>query len=293
MSSRRSAPVKIQVPGAPSTKPVQNAPLQKLLICAPSNAAVDEVTKRLIEGVYGPDGQRLTPKVVRVGAESQINASVKEISLDTLVDTRMGAEMGVSGEDKATKVKALRDEIETLRALRQRKAEELQSTLDNSSRIASLENEVNTINNKRIILSQQLDRLRDEIKSQNRTNDAIRRKYRQEILSGADVICSTLSGAGHEQLASFDFSMVIIDEASQSVELSSLIPLKYQCKRCVMVGGENIMLRHIIHLLRQNALDPQQLPPTVLSQEASKWGYNQSLFVRLQKHRPEAVHLLR
>jgi senataxin len=45
--------------------------------------------------------------------------------------------------------------------------------------------------------------------------------------------------------------MVIIDEASQAIELSALIPLKYQPKHSILVG------------------DPQQLPPTVLSQEAS------------------------
>jgi len=39
-------------------------------------------------------------------------------------------------------------------------------------------------------------------------------------------------------------------------------------------------------------VDPQQLPPTVISQEASKYLYNQSLFVRLQKLDPDAVHLL-
>jgi senataxin len=45
--------------------------------------------------------------------------------------------------------------------------------------------------------------------------------------------------------------MVIIDEASQAIELSALIPLKYQPKHTILVG------------------DPQQLPPTVLSQEVS------------------------
>jgi senataxin len=31
--------------------------------------------------------------------------------------------------------------------------------------------------------------------------------------------------------------MIIIDEAAQAIELSSLIPLKYDVTRCVMVGG--------------------------------------------------------
>jgi senataxin len=41
------------------------------------------------------------------------------------------------------------------------------------------------------------------------------------------------------------------------------------------------------------SIDPQQLPPTVLSQKATEYKYNQSLFVRIQKQRPDAVHLLR
>ena len=64
------------------------------------------------------------------------------------------------------------------------------------------------------------------------------RRFRAEVLQEADVICTTLAGSGHEILEPFDFEMVIIDEAAQAIELSSLIPLKYRCNRCVMVGGE-------------------------------------------------------
>jgi senataxin len=53
-----------------------------------------------------------------------------------------------------------------------------------------------------------------------------------------------------------------------------LIPLKYGCYRCILVG------------------DPKQLPPTVLSQSAAKFGYDQSLFVRMQQNHPDWVHLL-
>ena len=38
-----------------------------------------------------------------------------------------------------------------------------------------------------------------------------------------------------------EFEMVIIDEAAQAIELSSLIPLKYRCTRVVMVGGSSIL----------------------------------------------------
>jgi hypothetical protein len=88
-----------------------------------------------------------------------------------------------------------------------------------------------------MILTQQFDRAKDKQKSDARGLDAMRRKFRAEVLYEADVICSTLSGSGHESLEQFDFEMVVIDEAAQAIELSSLIPLKYRCKRCVMVGG--------------------------------------------------------
>jgi senataxin len=39
--------------------------------------------------------------------------------------------------------------------------------------------------------------------------------------------------------------MVIIDEAAQAIELSSLIPLKYRTKRCIMVGGMSTFPFHM------------------------------------------------
>lgn len=40
-------------------------------------------------------------------------------------------------------------------------------------------------------------------------------------------------------------------------------------------------------------IDPNQLPPTVISQMATKYQYDQSLFMRLQKSAPDNVYLLR
>ena len=51
-----------------------------------------------------------------------------------------------------------------------------------------------------------------------------------------------------------NFEVCIIDEAGQSTEPSTLIPLRYGCKRLVLVG------------------DPRQLPPTVLSDAANQCG---------------------
>jgi superfamily I DNA and/or RNA helicase len=64
-------------------------------------------------------------------------------------------------------------------------------------------------------------------------------------------------------LPGFKFDAVIIDEAAQAVEPSSLIPFKYNPQAVVMVG------------------DPCQLPATVFSNSAKRCNFGQSLFQRL------------
>ena len=131
----------------------------------------------------------------------------------------------------------VRTEIETVKRVKQQKLEELSNVHDNAARSFALEDEIKKLNSQRMTLTRQFDKLKDKRKSEFRSIDATRRKIRTEILHEADVICSTLSGAGHEVVEPFDFEMVIIDEAAQAIELSSLIPLKFRCKSCIMVGG--------------------------------------------------------
>ncbi|KDN35153.1 hypothetical protein RSAG8_11841, partial [Rhizoctonia solani AG-8 WAC10335] len=245
---------------------------RRLLICAPSNAAIDEVTKRLADGVRDNNGQPLTLKVVRVGTESSMNVSVTAYSLDSLVDEKMAA-MPKSTNTSTTDIATLRQELADIRQKIDSKRTELDNTLPGQPRIA-LENEFRALKTQRTTITSKLDTARDQQKNAHRVLDAARRKFRHEVLTEADVICSTLSGAGHEVLEPFEFETVVIDEAAQAIEIATLIPLRYGCKTCILVG------------------DPQQLPPTVISQLASSLDYNQSLFVRLQKQNPQSVHLL-
>jgi ATP-dependent RNA/DNA helicase, senataxin len=268
-------------------------PPLKMLICAPSNAAIDEVAKRLKDGVRDSLGRLVVPNIVRVGAEQVVNISVKDIFLDQLVDQRLNSDPSqTSASFASTTMTSLRAEMDALRNIRTLKMQEMTNLHDNPFGLQALELELKSLNNKRISLSQQLNRIKDQQKSDSRTLDAARRKYRAEVLTNADIICSTLSGAGHEVLENLNFEIIVIDEAAQSVELSSLIPLKYRSKRCIMVGGARHSLLSA-WLMLICIIDPQQLPPTVLSPLADKFGYGQSLFVRLQKSRPDAVHLLR
>ena len=100
-------------------------------------------------------------------------------------------------------------------------------------------------------------------------------KLKQELLLGAKIICSTLSIAGSNTLLTLNqkFDTVIIDEAGQSVEVSSIIPLKYNCERLILVG------------------DPKQLNATVFSRSAMKYNYDLSLFRRFQESGQEVTIL--
>jgi senataxin len=225
--------------GQNSAPPQKEIP-KKILLCAPSNAAIDEITFRLKEGVSGA-GQRSTPiKVVRVGNPKAMNSSVKDVSLDSLTEQKLNSNSDAKAatKDSSSEMSRLRSELEAAKRLRQQKEEELNNIRDNTAKTMSLDTEIQALRQKVRGLANTLDKLRDQQKGNYRTMDALSRRCRAEVLQEADVICATLAGSGHEALESLEFEMVIIDEAAQAIELSSLIPLKYRCNRCVMVGGE-------------------------------------------------------
>jgi senataxin len=219
--------------------PSQKQPVKKVLICAPSNAAIDEVVKRLMLGVRDMHGNRIVPKVVRIGNESSMHHSVMDVALETLVDKKLNGENKDKGsvQDINNEMTKLRTEITAVKEDKQKKQQEMAATVNNAARALALEEEFKRINSRWMSLSQRLNQLKDKQRAASRSADADRRRFRLEILDEADVICSTLSGSGHELLNKYEFEMIVIDEAAQSIELSSLIPLKYRCNRIVMVGG--------------------------------------------------------
>ncbi|KAL4853029.1 putative helicase MAGATAMA 3 [Chlorella vulgaris] len=67
----------------------------RVLVCAPSNSALDEIVLRLIStGLTDHSGRVFTPNVVRVGVN--IHHSVQSVALDTLVQLRLGGDAGKS-----------------------------------------------------------------------------------------------------------------------------------------------------------------------------------------------------
>jgi senataxin len=245
--------------------------MPKVLICAPSNAAVDELCVRIRDGVKNFKGEVMQPKVVRLGRTDAINASVKDLTLEELVDKELLARNADMASDPNIRVEHTKCIAE-----RDKLREKLQKGDMTEAETTETESKLREVNKRRNELAKKLDEQRERVSIAYRTREIERKNIQAKILSGAQIICSTLSGSAHDFLAnlSIKFDSVVIDEACQCVELSSIIPLRYGCKKCIMVG------------------DPNQLPPTVLSQAAASLNYEQSLFVRMQQNYPDSVYLL-
>jgi len=228
----------------------QNEPQQiqkaRILLCAPSNAAIDEIAARLKDGYVGPNKRKVPLNIVRIGAESAIGSTTREISLETLVEEKLG---NATAKDDGSEIEVVKKQLASIREQLVIMQGRLEMT--NGQERIQLEQKNHELHGQRRSAAEKLNKLQDARKGAFRAMDASRRNARMEILTKADVVCCTLSGSGHESLEILDFDTIIIDEAAQAIEPSTLIPLRYQFTRCVMVG------------------DPQQLPPTVISQEVS------------------------
>lgn len=274
IGNKPPAAVPVIRPGMQANQP---APMKKLLVCAPSNAAVDELVLRLKQGVKTMNGSHHKINVLRLGRSDAINAQVKDVTLDELVKSSMEAEANKNGPGSTDREKLHQEagEIKTqLNDLRPRL--ESARASDDRALVNDLQRQFDVLKRRQGQIGAKIDADKDSGNTYARESEIKRRSVQQKILDGAQVLCATLSGSGHEMFKNLniEFETVIIDEAAQCVELSALIPLKYGCTKCILVG------------------DPKQLPPTVLSQSAARFGYDQSLFVRMQRNHPQNVHLL-
>ncbi|KAI8055833.1 AAA domain-containing protein [Syncephalis plumigaleata] len=206
-----------------------------LLVCAPSNAAIDEIVKRLCTRT-----DMKNVRIVRLGNPESVHSLVKNMSLDVQAEEEL---------ERITNPPVM--------PMKRYDANGDSATLNESS-------------------SKHSDDWTLPTGWRTLSREAQRRMIRKMLVQRAHIICSTLSSSGHELLTStrVRFETVLIDEASQCVELSSLIPLQYDAQRCILVGDAN------------------QLPPTVLSARAIQLNYARSLFERIQMIQPDSVDLL-
>src|ERR1700738_3666518 len=106
----------ISIPGQQSVIPTK----PRVLLCAPSNAAVDEIVLRLIGGIRNSQGQQYQPNIVRVGRSDNINPHVRRVTLDELVDSKLEASAPKSDKG-AVDEQILRQELQKVLELRNAK----------------------------------------------------------------------------------------------------------------------------------------------------------------------------
>lgn len=165
---------------------------RKVLVCTPSNAAVDEVLRRVgSDGIMDASGKTIKRCAIRLGPNFAQDVSLH--GLENMVKRRLAAKCDMPDLN--------RQEME-----------------------------------------------------------------KEKLLREAEILFTTLSISGSRDMVGFpgDIDTVVMDEASQGLEVSTLVPLKLGCLRLIMVG------------------DPQQLPATCFSSVAQKHNYERSLFQRLQ-----------
>lgn len=185
----------------------------RVLVAAPSNAAVDELIVRVLsEGLFdGEKGESYRPHIVRVGRPESGQ------QLSSLAAVREASE---SKKDRKKMQKYVREVEEVL--------------------------------------------LESLVAKHRKTFPTVK-QAREAIIKSAQIVFCTLSGAGSVAMCEFaqDFDALIIDEAAQAVEASTLIPFKFRPHRVVLVG------------------DHRQLPATVISKQLVSMGYDRSLLQRL------------
>ncbi len=206
----------------------------KVLATADSNVAVDNLVEKLAHRV----------RVVRVGHPARVSKSIMEHTLDYIV----------SRDIEYRKAMEIWDRIDEMR--------EEQSHYRKPSpqwRRGMGDDEIvylaNASRSYRGIPVDVMKGMAQWIKIQRRIDEYVKRAKKMEerairrVLEEADVICTTNSTAGSETLRDLQFDFVVIDEATQAVEPSCLIPM-LKGKRVTMAG------------------DHKQLPPTVMSMKA-------------------------
>ncbi|CAL7938974.1 unnamed protein product [Xylocopa violacea] len=239
----------------------------KMLVCAPSNAAIDEIVLRLlnIRSSIKQDAKLKPFRMVRIGRPETMHPTVKDISVTELA--RRDIRKTTTNSNNISP-ESIQDEMQFL-----------------ISKINAIKCELSTSRNVDEVYKQHLKIKLDEMtlkyemlrnpRPLNERNDKERMKLQRNaenrILGHADIITCTLSSCCTNQMESIfgtnkkRISVCIVDEATQSCEAETLIPLMLGINTFVLVGDHN------------------QLPATILSPEAKKNGLDQSIFSRVQR----------
>lgn len=234
--------------------PTERSSRGRILICAQSNAAVDELVSRISEGLYGSDGKTYKPYVVRFGNAKTVHPNSLPFFIDTLVEQRLAEETtnqtGGENDKDAESSGSLRSKLEkivdNIRYYESKRAKIEQNELrtndsmdekntkkDDSLEIsdAAIGAKLNILYGQKKAICAELAAAQAREKKTSEEGRSLKHKIRKSILMEAEILVSTLSGCGGDiysvcsesassnRFGKFSeqslFDVVIIDEAAQ------------------------------------------------------------------------------
>ena len=173
---------------------------RRVLVCAPSNTAVDLLTEKLAErGV----------NVIRMGNPSRVS----DLLLQHTLDAR------VMAHPSYAKMRAMRDT-----------AAQHRDTASQSSDVHARQFGFEGREHRRL--------LRDEARTLSQAADDLERFMTEDVLESVQVITSTLVGASNRNIRYLTFETVFIDEAAQALEPGCWIPIA-KGQRVVLAGDHH------------------------------------------------------
>ena len=173
---------------------------RRVLVCAPSNAAVDLLTEKLAErGV----------NVIRLGNPSRVSDLLLQHTLDA----------GVMAHASYSKMHAMRQTAEQHRETASELAKEGVRNFGFEGR-------------------QQRQWLKEEARTLRQAADDLERFMAEDVLESVQVITCTLVGASHRHIRHLSFETVFIDEAAQALEPGCWIPIA-KGQRIVLAGDHH------------------------------------------------------
>ena len=224
---------------------LKNDMRSKILICAPSNAAIDEISARLAtKGILNSELEKSKCKFLRFGLYDRKDKEKKYL------ETMNGKILEKYSLEYLSDKKYKKD-IDNI----SERLENLRRQLNNYNK--DKHKNIGYIKNTEAEISNCLKLFADKKYQKS--------LFEHDVLVSTPILCTTLNNAGNERLKKIKLSYeyLIIDEASQCVEPSCLIPFCHNVKKLILVG------------------DHMQLPATVFYPKATKILYNRSLFERL------------
>ena len=173
---------------------------RRVLVCAPSNTAVDLLTEKLAERGLN---------VIRLGNPSRVSDLLLQHTLDA----------GVMAHASYAKMHAMRQTAEQHRETASELAKEGVRNFGFEGR-------------------QHRQQLREEARTLRQAADDLERFMTEDVLESVQVITCTLVGASHRHIRHLGFETVFIDEAAQALEPGCWIPIA-KGQRLVLAGDHH------------------------------------------------------